>query len=205
MSRETLEQLRLPIGLVLLAVVAFVLFPRSGDGADETSPAPAVTVGEAGGVLVTPVPTPPATPSTTPQPTPPPTPEPTAEPTPEPTPQPTPAPPPPADDGFTAELLVCRSISGSQCNDEVDNLPPNASSFTALVRFTDANAGDVMNAVLSGPSGTIAGGGYALQGSGDGYYYSTFSAGGLPAGDYVMTATRNGEEVAVTTFRKVGG
>jgi hypothetical protein len=201
MSRQTLEQLRLPIGIGLLVIVAFILFPRDEDQAADPTPSPTILVGEPGGAIVT---TPPsATPDLTATPEPTPTPSPAPTPTPEATPEPTPR--PPADDGFTAEILVCRSISGSECNGEISNLPPSASTFTALVRFADANAGDVLNAVLTGPSGTIAGGGYALQGGGDGYYYSNFSAGGLPAGEYVVTATRNGADVAVTTFRKVGG
>jgi hypothetical protein len=61
-----------------------------------------------------------------------------------------------------------------------------------------------MNAILDGPSGTIDGFAYNLQGSGDGYYYTQFQAGGLPAGDYTLTATRNGEPVAVTSFTKAG-
>ena len=43
-----------------------------------------------------------------------------------------------------------------------------------------------------------------VQGGGDGYYYSEFQAGGLPAGEYTLTATRNGEPVAVTSFTKAG-
>lgn len=202
MSRELLERLRLPIGLLLLLIVLFVLWPRDGSdpeaAADATS-APSVVAGAPGGEIFTPQPTPSPTPS----------PEPTAEPTPEPTPteteEPTAEPTPiAASDGFTAEVLACRSISGSSCNGQLGTLPAGASSFTALVRFTDANAGDVMNAILTGPAGTIAGAGYALQGSGDGYYYSVFQAGNLPAGDYTLTATRNGADVAATGFSKSG-
>ncbi len=72
------------------------------------------------------------------------------------------------------------------------------------MRFTDANGGDTMNAVLDGPSGRIDGFPYTLQGSGDGYYYSQFTAGGLPGGTYTLTALRNGEPVATTTFSKAG-
>jgi hypothetical protein len=72
------------------------------------------------------------------------------------------------------------------------------------VRFTDANAGDAISVNLSGPGGEIAGGPYTLEGGGDGYYYSTFTVGGLPSGDYTLTAMRNGTEVAGTTFRRGG-
>jgi hypothetical protein len=196
MSRRTLEQLRLPAAIVLLVIAGFVFFPRgeqeeAGPTAEPTS---SIVIGEPGGEVV-------VTPTPAPSPTPIPTVAPVDTPTPQPTASPTPAPQP---DGFTAEILACRSISGSQCNDQLGNLPPNAGSFTALVRFTDVNAGDTMNAILDGPSGTIPGAPYTLQGSGDGYYYSTFTAGGLPAGDYTLTATRNGEPVAVTTFTKAG-
>ena len=61
-----------------------------------------------------------------------------------------------------------------------------------------------MNAILSGPGGTLAGTPYSLRGSGDGYFWAEFLVGGLPAGDYVLIATRNGVEVAVTAFRKLG-
>lgn len=210
MSRETLEQLRLPAGILLLAVVAFVFFPRGGDA--EPTPSPSVIAGEPGGVVVVPQPTPVATPDATsdptteptPEATPEPTPEATPEPTPEPTPEATPQPPPPAEDGFTAEVLACRSISGSSCNGQLGTLPAGASTFTALVRFTDANAGDTMNAVLDGPAGRIGGFPYTLQGGGDGYYYSQFQAGNLPGGNYTLTALRNGDPVATTTFSKAG-
>lgn len=203
MSRRTFEQLRLPLAALLVLAALFILWPRGDDEIESAaaSPTPSVVLGGVGGEVLPPS----VAPSPTPQPTPIPTlsPVPTPTPTPAPTPTPPPPPPPPAD-GFTAEVLACRSISGSSCNGQLGNLPPNAASFTALVRFTDANAGDQMNAILNGPSGTINGFPYRLQGSGDGYYYSQFQAGGLPAGDYTLTATRNGEPVATTSFRKVG-
>jgi len=198
MSRSTLEQLRLPVALLLIAVAAFVFWPR-GDGESTSAnatPSSTVVIGQPGGeaipasvapsVAATPIPTvsAAASPATTAT--------------------PTPAPAPEEIDGFTAEVLVCGSISGSECNDELSTVPSDASSFTALVRFTDANGGDSLNAVLSGPSGTIPGGAYTLQGGGDGYYYSTFQAGNLPGGDYTVTATRNDTEVATTEFRKEG-
>ena len=190
----TFERLRLPAALLLLIVAGFVLWPRGGDdpaSAGRTL-APSVRVGVPGGEVI-------VTPSPTPQPTPVPTEAPVLTPTPAPTP-----PPPPADD-FTAEILVCRSISGATCNGQISSLPSNARSFTALVRFSNAIGGDTMNAVLSGPAGTLPGGPYTLGGGGDGYYYSTFVVGGLPPGDYVVTATRNGVEVAVAGFRKSEG
>ena len=207
MSRTTLELIRWPIAIGLLLIAAFILFPRGDDDASaDATPSPSVVLGEVGGGILTPspeasAPPPEATPIPTlsPAATPEPTPEPTRAPTPEPT-----ATPVPQADGFTAEVLACRSISGSTCNDQLGTLPAGAASFTALVRFTDANAGDEMNAILDGPSGTIGGFPYNLQGSGDGYYYSQFQAGGLPAGQYTLTATRNGHPVAITTFTKGG-
>ena len=202
MSRTTLEWIRWPVAVGLILIAAFVLFPRGDDDASaDATPTPSVILGEVGGGLLTPS----AEPSDPPEATPIPTLSPAA--TPAPTPTPTPdstAIPVPQEDGFTAEVLACSSISGSTCNGQLGTLPAGAASFTALVRFTDANAGDEMNAILDGPSGTIAGFPYNLQGGGDGYYYSQFQAGGLPAGEYTLTATRNGEAVAVTTFSKAG-
>ncbi len=196
MSGVTFEQLRLPIALVLVIVAAFVFLPRDGGTAPVASaatPSPSIVVGEPGGEVIpsdTPpaVPTPVATASTAPSATP----EPTEEETPEAV----------AQGGF--QVVACTSISGDSCNGELGTLPANAGAFTALVRFTDANAGDTLNAVLEGPSGTIPGAAYTLQGGGAGYYYSTFQAGGLPAGEYTLVATRNGSEVASTTFTRGG-
>ena len=202
MSRTTFEMIRWPVAVGLLLVAAFVLVPRGDDDASaDATPSPSVILGEVGGEIVTLGPEPSAPPEATPIPTL--SPAATPTPTPEPTPDAT-ATPVPQEDGFTAEVLACRSISGSECNGQLGTLPPDAGAFTALVRFTDANAGDQLNAILDGPSGTIDGFPYSLQGGGDGYYYTQFQAGGLPAGEYTLTATRNGEPVAVTTFTKAG-
>lgn len=198
MSRSTFEQLRGLIALALILVAGFVLWPR-GDGETsslETTPSPSVIVGQPGGEV-----TPPTTEPS------PPTPVPTLNSPPSTAPTPTPASesPPPAQDRFTAQVLVCRSISGSSCNDELRNVPPNVNSITALVRFADANGGDAINAILRGPGGTFDGGAYSLQGGGDGYYYATFGVQNLEPGEYTVTATRNGDEVAATDFQKRGG
>jgi len=200
MSRSTFEQLRLPVALLLIAIAAFVLWPRGDTESQslEATPGPSVIVGQPGGEVIS------ASASAEPSP---PTLIPTLSAPRSAGPSPTPArtgTPPRADDGFTAEVLVCRSISGSSCNDELDNVPPNVSSITALVRFTDANGGDAINAIMRGPGGTFDGGVYSLQGGGDGYYYATFGVQNLEAGDYTVTATRNGNEVATTDFRKRG-
>ena len=193
MDPTVLARYRWPLAAVLLVLAAVLLWPRStGDVAATASPRPSIVVGDVGGDVVSPSPSLAVTPI------------PTVSVAATPTAQPT-ATPAPVDDGFAAEVLACRSISGSRCNDQLGTLRPNAGSFTALVRFTEANAGDVINAMLDGPSGRIDGFPYSLQGGGDGYYYSEFQAGGLPAGDYTLTATRNGEVVATTAFRKVGG
>jgi hypothetical protein len=138
--------------------------------------------------------------------TPPATPIPTLTPaaTPERTASPRPTPAPVAGGDFAAEVLACRSISGSACNGQLGTLPAGASTFTALVRFTGAVAGDTISVILDGPGGSTAGSPYALGGSGDGYYYSTFSVGGMPNGQYTVSATRNGTQVATTTFRRGG-
>lgn len=208
MPRTTLEQLRLPIALVLLVIAGFLFFPRGGapsPASGDATPSASVIVGELEGEVL---PTdevsdaPAASEAATTEPTPDPTPEPTPQPTPEPTPAPTPA---PATGGGGFQVAACRSISGSTCNGPLGTLPAGANQFTALVTFRAANAGDTLNVILTGPAGTIPGGAYTLQGSGRGYYYSTFQAGNLPGGTYTLTATRNGAEVAVTTFSKAGG
>jgi hypothetical protein len=199
----TFEQLRWPIAIALVVIAAIVLWPRGGDAEVVASPSPSIVLGEVGGEVIPTEPEATATPAPTPIPTVAP-PSATPEPTPEPTEEPTPEEPAAQPDGFTAQVFACRSISGSSCNGQLGTLPPSAGAFTALVTFTDANGGDLMNAVLTGPGGTIDGFPYTLQGGGDGYYYTQFQAGGLPAGDYTLTATRNGQPVAVTSFRKAG-
>lgn len=189
MSEPTFEQLRIPAALILIITVAFILLPRSGD--EETTATIATpaahaspTAGQPGGAVTA---------------TAPPTPQPTL------TPLPTPAPTPtatPVADNFQAEVLACRLIAGSSCIGRLGILPARAGTFTALVRFSGARAGDAISVALAGPGGTIDGGPYTLQGGGDGYYYSAFTIGGLPNGEYTLVATRNGTEVAQTSFQR---
>jgi hypothetical protein len=192
--------------LVVLVLVVSACSAPADDGTDGT-PIPTAVVGEIGGEVSSggPVtgPAPSGGASAGETPTTGPTPAPTAAPTPPPTAVPTP--PPVQPDGFTAVVRACASISGSTCNGEYGTMPAGRSTFTALVTFTDANAGDQISVTLAGPSGTIPGAPYTLQGGGDGYYYSIFQAGGLPAGSYTLSASRNGAEVAVTTFQIAGG
>lgn len=199
MSRRTFEQLRLPLALVLVLVAALVLFPRDGaDPAADSTPdqTASVVAGEPAGEVLPTEPTlgssPPADTST-------PSPSPDAEETAEP--DPTDA---PADDGFTAEILICRSNSGPTCNGEMRDVPPSVNRFTALVLFTDINAGDELRAVLEGSGGTRDGGSYTFESGGDGHYFTTFSTQDLEPGDYTITALRNGDEVATTSFRRLG-
>ena len=187
MSEPTFEQLRIPAALILIITVVFIFLPRSGEEEPTaTTATPAArsspTAGEPGGA-VTAIATPTQQPTPTPAPTP--------------TPTPTPAP-----DTFQAEVLACRAILGSSCIGRLGIIPARAGALTALVRFSDAHAGDTIRVALSGPGGMIDGGPYTLQGGGDGYYYSTFTIGGLPNGDYTLIATRNGTEVAQTSFRR---
>jgi len=194
MDPASLARFRWPAAAALVAIAVVLLWPRGVDqlGADASPPA-SVVVGELEGDVMSPSASPAASVASTPIPTVTPNATPTADATPT----------PGTAEGF--EVLACRSIAGSACNDQLGDLPSGAGSFTALVRFTDANSGDVINATLDGPSGTIDGFAYTLQGGGGGYYYSEFQAGGLPAGDYTLTATRNGDVVATTSFRKIGG
>ncbi len=184
----TFEQLRVPLAGILLLVALFILWPRGGGEAlqaNEPSASASVVVGEAGGEVVaiaTPTP-PPATPS------------PTAVATP--TPDPTPEPP----DTFSAEVFACRDLNGSRCRGEFEKFPRRGDSFTALVRFEDARAGDTINVTLTGPGVEIIGGPFTLEGGGDGHYYSEIRYGDLDDGEYVLAALRNGEEVARITLR----
>jgi hypothetical protein len=191
MSRRTFEQIRIPAALILIFVVAFIFLPRVGGNEPDASAAVApearadATAGQPGGAVTE---TPPASPIATV--------------TPAATATPAPTPTAVAAGDFEAEVLACRSVNGASCDGELGILPARAATFTALVRFSDAVAGDAINVILSGPAGPIAGGPYTLQGGGDGYYYSTFSVGGMPNGEYTLTATRNGTEVAETSFQR---
>lgn len=124
-------------------------------------------------------------------------PAPTASPTP--TATPTAAPVDPFAGGFAAEVLACRSLKGDRCDDRIDDVR-SGGSFTALMRFENISAGDAVAITLAGPA-TYGGAPYAMQGAGDGYYYSEFSLGDAPGGEYELIATRNGAEVASTTIR----
>jgi hypothetical protein len=195
MTQPTFEQLRIPAALILIIAAVFIFLPRDGNDPTATAggrTASTPTAGQPGGaVTLTPPPTPIPTATVAPVLGP------TA--TPKPTPEPTQA----ADAGnFQAEVLACRLIAGSDCIGRLGTLPARAGSLTALVRFTDASAGDAIAVTMSGPGGTVAGGPFTLQGGGDGYYYSTFTVGGLPNGEYTLVATRNGNEVASTSFRR---
>lgn len=194
MTQPTFEQLRIPAALILIIAAIFIFLPRGDDDPTATAGDPAgatATAGQPGGaVTVTPPSTPLATATVAPRP------RSTA------TPRPTPAPTPVAGGNFQAEVLACRMIAGSNCIGQVGTLPARAGTLTALVRFTDAIAGDSIAVTMSGPGGTIAGVPYTLQGGGDGYYYSTFPIGGLPNGQYTLIAARNGTEVAETSFQR---
>jgi hypothetical protein len=193
---STFEQLRIPASLVLIIAAVFIFLPRGGSpGSAASTLRPATlsspTAGQPGGQVIE---TPPATPM------------PTLTPagTPERTASPRPTPTPVTGGDFAAEVLACRSTSGSACNGRLGRLPAEASEFTALVRFSGAASGDAISVVLDGPGGSVAGAPYTLQGGGDGYYYSIFQVGGMQNGEYTVTATRNGAAVATTSFRRGG-
>jgi hypothetical protein len=190
-SRQSLEALRLPLAVLLLVGVAALYW--SGSRPSEAA-APAVAAGPVEGEVLggaadstpTALPTIAATPS--------------PPPTPVATPVPTPPPGP-----FDAQVAVCLRIDGAECQDEVRRvLPRGADAVVALVHFENAWPGDVIEAVLHGPDGPVAGGPFALDGGGTGYYYATFSVADLPGGRYEVVATRNADEVASAAFRKRG-
>jgi hypothetical protein len=203
MTGPTLEQLRLPAAVLLVAIALLIFLPRMGSdpttaGATAT-PMSSIVAGQPGGAVTsteTPEPStaPTATVASTMTPTPEATPSATASATREPV----------AADGFGADLFACDSISGSACNGQFGRMPAGDGSLVALVVFENATAGDQINVTLSGPGGTVAGAPYALGGSGDGYYYSNFSIPGWPGGSYTLVANRNGAEVARTSFARGG-
>lgn len=196
MSRETFERLRLPIALglgALLLLSGYLLLRRADADSVAVEPAASVVVGEPGGGVIGPSPSATPSPTVVPSATPAPTPRPTA------TASPTPL---PAPDRFTADVMACRSIDGSECEGQLRELDAGDDQFVALVLFESAVSGDVINVVLSGPGGSVEGGAYALTGSGRGYYYSTIPVAGLPGGDYTLTALRNGDAVDAIALRK---
>lgn len=194
MSSETFDRLRVPLalGVALLLLAGYLFLQRADADSLAADPTPSIVVGIPGGGVVTP----------SPAPTIPPTASPTAEPTLAPTASPTAAPTPVPEEPFIADVMACRSITGAVCNDQISRLRDRDETFVALVIFDNVRAGDVMNAILDGPSGPLEGGSYALPGSGRGYYYSTFVVAGLPEGQYTLTALRNGQPVASTELRK---
>ena len=99
-------------------------------------------------------------------------------------------------------MLACRDIDGSRCRGRFERFPRRGDSFTALVLFEDARAGDTISVTLSGPGVQIDGGPFTLQGGGDGYYYSEITYGDLPDGEFILAALRNGVEVASVTLRQ---
>jgi len=199
MSSDTFDRLRLPIalGVALMLLAGYLFLQRAEADPTALGPSASIIVGEPGGGVVTPPPTPTPTPS--------PSPvavaslAPTA--TPAVTPSPTPIPP---EEEFTAQVRACERISGAECIDEIRRLRDRDETFVALVVFDNARSGDVMNAILDGPTGPIEGGEYALPGGGRGYYYSTIPVSGIPDGQYTLTAIRNGEPVARIELRKEG-
>jgi hypothetical protein len=197
MSRDTFDRLRVPIALgVVLMLLAGYLFLRRAE-ADSTAldPGPSIVVGEPGGGVVTPSPSPTLAP----------TPRPAASSTPSATPAATPTPTAiPPEEEFVAEVMACRTIDGPECIDEINRLRERDETFVALVLFDNLREGDVINAILDGPSGPIEGGPYAPAGSGRGWYYSTIPVAGIPDGRYTLTALRNGEPVARIELRKDG-
>lgn len=192
MSRETVDRLRVPIalGVALMLLAGYLFLQRTDAGSGAASPAASIVVGIPGGGVVT----------LSPSPTIAPTPSPSVAPTVTPSASPTPAPTP--EEPFIAEVMACRSISGAECNDEISRLRDRDETFVALVLFDNLREGDVINAILDGPSGPIEGGPYAPSGSGRGWYYSTIPVAGIPDGQYTLTALRNGEPVARTELRK---
>ena len=100
-----------------------------------------------------------------------------------------------------AEILACASISGPACEGQLTRLD-GVDRFVALVRFEAARAGDTVEAVLEGPSGSVRSGAYTLEGGGRGYYYAELTLPELSSGSYTLTALWNGAPAAETTLTK---
>lgn len=177
-------------GLVVLGLLIGVI---SGDAAEPSKPeadatAKAVVAGQPEGeswplALTAPRPTETPTPSATPSPT--------EEPTSEPTKQPK------HDDGFAADVMICKAVRGSHCQGRTDTIDGDVGTIWIMVAFEDSRRGDRIGMSLSGPGGTRDGGSYRVNG-GDGRAWSRV-AGNLKPGDYTLVATRNGEVVAEET------
>jgi hypothetical protein len=120
----------------------------------------------------------------------------TSEATPSPTPSSTPSDVGEAstDDGFSADVVVCSSVSGSTCHGQTSTISSGTATIWLMVAFRDAGDGDRIGMGLSGPGGSRDGGSYAVNG-GDGRAWAQVS-GRLEPGQYTVTATRNGEVVA---------
>jgi hypothetical protein len=187
-------------GLIIGSLINLVTHaPRTADaGAGATATASEVLVGRADGEVVSVgsqapssdsiaagEPTAPA-PTATPTPTPVPTAEPSAN------------HPNQGSDGFSAEVVVCQAVRGTHCSGQTDEISTKVRTIWIMVRFENASGGDRIGMTLSGPGGTRDGGSYAVKG-GDGRAWSQVQ-GRLAAGDYTVTATRNGEVVAESTL-----
>jgi hypothetical protein len=145
MSEPMFEQLRIPAALVLIITVAFIFLPRSGEeepAAATATPAArsSPTAGEPGGAITATV-----------------TPTAAAD-----------AEPDAGSDRDAVPDARPRHLPGRgpgvprDCWIDVywpaRVLPARAGALTALVRFSDANAGDTISVALGGPGGTIDGG-----------------------------------------------
>jgi hypothetical protein len=174
-------------GLVVLGLLIGVI---SGDAAEPSSSKTdanasasptAVVAGAPNGKswpLVLTAPSSTATPSTAPA-----TPAPTAEPTKKPR----------HADGFSADVMICKSVRGGHCQGATDTIDGDVDTIWIMVAFENSKRGDRIGMELSGPGGTRDGGSYRVYG-GDGRAWSRV-AGNLKPGDYTLVATRNGEVV----------
>jgi hypothetical protein len=101
------------------------------------------------------------------------------------------------EDGFSADVMICKSVRGSHCQGSTDTIDGHVGTIWIMVAFENSKGGDRIGMELSGPGGTRDGGAYRVNG-GDGRAWSRV-AGKLEPGDYTLVATRNGEVVAEET------
>ncbi|HET8587614.1 MAG TPA: hypothetical protein VFM74_07040 [Candidatus Limnocylindria bacterium] len=168
-----------------------------GAAASKGAAASDVVVGQAGGSVETTVPSPPVGSQSITS-----TEAPTASPTPTPTAESTDRSSGSGEqaqaDGFSAEVVVCRSIKDTHCSGQTDQISTKVRTIWIMVSFQNASSGDRIGMALSGPGGTRDGGSYAVKG-GDGRAWARV-AGDLSRGDYTVTGTRNGDVVAESTL-----
>ena len=109
-------------------------------------------------------------------------------------------------DGFTAAAEPCLvQPTQPSCPAPGTVVPPGNSTVWILVTFEQIRGGDLIGVHGVGPDDVPIGDASwqapGAGGSANGHAYFGYSIPGLPAGEYEISVTRNGEPAAVTSFR----